>query len=219
MIAELADVHRAVDAERQEAAASLTRLQEKLTVVEARLIEAHDDRDAAIGRAEAAMVAQSEAEERSRKAVERADAEAARVGLAEDTLEVARRDVARADRQVAELRDQVSELGAKLATMTVRYEAAVRDAEREKAHGDQRVADLRARHEEEHVRMREVLAEMRSELNAAREEARVQCSRADRAGARFDNATVATEARSQSQPGRGRRRNEATASGTETTRH
>lgn len=202
VIRELAEAHAAFDAERQEAAASLTRLQEKLTVLEARLIDARGDRDAAIGRAEAAMVAQSEAEEGSRNALERADAEASRVRLAEDTLEVARRDLARADREVAEFRDQVSDLGAKLATMTVRYEAAVRDAEREKAHGDQRVADLRARHEEEHVRLREVLAEMRSELNAAREEARVQRSRADRAEARLDNATVTAEAGSQSQPGR-----------------
>lgn len=51
--------------ERQPFAARLADLQEKLTVADARLVEAHGDRDAAIRRAEAAIVAQSEAEKRS----------------------------------------------------------------------------------------------------------------------------------------------------------
>jgi hypothetical protein len=161
VIAELADVRAAVDAERQEFAARLTDHQEKLTVAEARLVEAHGDRDAAVRRVEAVMVAQSEAEERSRNAVERADAESARAQLAEDRAESSRRDLAQADRQAADLRDQVVELRAKLAATTAQRDAAVRDAEREKAYGQQRVDDLRARYEEENRRLREELVETR----------------------------------------------------------
>ena len=51
----MADVHAAVDIERQAFAARLADLQEKLTVADARLVEAHGDRDAAIRRAEAAI--------------------------------------------------------------------------------------------------------------------------------------------------------------------
>jgi colicin import membrane protein len=216
VIAELADVHAAVDVERQKFAARLADLQEKLTVVEARLVEALDDRDTAIRRAEAAITAQSEAEERTRNAVERANAESAPTQLAEDRAESSRRALAQADRQGAELRDQVGELRAKLATMTDQRDAAVHDAEREKAHGDQRVDDLRARHEEVNRRMREELVELRNELTSVREGVRVQRSRAE---SRLGNTTVATKARRrQSYAGRRRRRNEATAAGTEPTR-
>jgi colicin import membrane protein len=218
MIAELADVHAAVDVERQEFAVRLTSVEEKLIVTEARLLEAHGDRDAAIRRAQAALVAQSGAEERSRNAVERADAESARAQRAEDSAESARGDLSQADRQGRELRDQVSELCAKLATMTAQRDAAVHDAEREKDHGDQRVDDLRARHEAENRLLREELAELRLELSTAHEEARVQRSRADRAEARLDNATVASKPRRrQSYAGRGRRRDEATATEADTT--
>jgi len=135
LIAELADVRAAVDTERQELAARLTDLQEKLTFAEARLVEVHGDRDAAVRRAEAAMVAQSEAEQRSRNAVERADAESTRARLAEERAESSRHDLAQADRQAADLRDQVGELRAQLAAITAQRDAAVHEAEREKAHG------------------------------------------------------------------------------------
>jgi colicin import membrane protein len=122
--------------------------------------------------------------------------------------------LAQVDRQVAELHDQVGELRAELASTTARRDAAVHDAEREKAYGDQRVDDLRARHEEENRRLREELAELRRELNAAREEVRVQRTRADRAEARLDNATVAR--RRESYAGRGRRRAGTPVAETET---
>ncbi|UOY03238.1 hypothetical protein [Blastococcus sp. PRF04-17] len=216
--AALADALAAVDTERKQSAAKSADLAEKLTVVEARLVEAHGDRDAAIRRAEAAMVAQSEAEERSRNAVERADAGAARAARAEDAVESVRRGLAQADRQAADLRDEVSDLREKLAAMTAQRDAAVHDAEREKAHGHQRVDDLRTRHEEENLRLREELAELRGELNTVREEARVQRSRADRAEARVDNAVTIKARRPQSHAGRGRRRHESTATGTAETR-
>jgi uncharacterized phage infection (PIP) family protein YhgE len=92
--AELADALAAVDAERRQSAAKSADLAEQLTVVEARLVEAHGDRDAAIRQAEAAMVAQSESEERSRNAVERAGAESARAARAEDAVESVRRSLA-----------------------------------------------------------------------------------------------------------------------------
>ncbi|WP_137161822.1 MULTISPECIES: hypothetical protein [Blastococcus] len=216
--AELADALAAVDTERKQSAAKLIDLAEKLTAVEARLVEAHGDRDAAIRRAEAAMVAQSEAEERSRNAVERADAESARAARAEDAVESVRRGLAQAERRGADLRDEISDLREKLAAMTAQRDAAIHDAEREKTHGHQRVEDLRARHDEENRRLREELAELRGELNTARDEARVQRSRADRAEARLDNAVTTKTRRPQSPAGRARRRGESTATGTGETR-
>ncbi|MBN1092123.1 hypothetical protein JKP75_05820 [Blastococcus sp. TML/M2B] len=213
--AELADALAAMNAERKQSAAKSADSAEKLTAVEARLVESHGDRDAAIRRAEGAMVAQSEAEERSRNAVERADAESARAARAEDAVESVRRGLAQADQQVADLRDEVSDLRGKLAAMSAQRDAAVHDAEREKTHGHQRVNDLRARHEEENRRLREELAGLRGELNTARDEARVQRSRADRAEAHLDNAVTIKARRPQSYAGRGRRRRESTATGTE----
>lgn len=216
--AERADALAAAAAEREQSDAQLIDLAEKLTVVEARLVGAHGDRDAAVRRAEAAMVGQSEAEERSRNAVERADAESARAARAEDEVESVRRGLAQADRQAADLRDEVSDLRGKLAAMTAQRDAAVHDAEREKTHGHQRVDDLRARHEEENRRLREELAGLHGELNTARDEARVQRSRADRAEARLDNAVRIKARRPQSHAGRGRRRGEITATEIEETR-
>lgn len=216
--AELADVLAAVGAERKQFAAKLMDLAEKLTVGEARLVEAHGDRDAAIRRAEAAMVAQSEAEERFRDAVDRADAESARAARAEDAVGSVRLSLVQADRQAADLRDEVSELREKLAVMNAQRDAAMHDAEREKTHGHERVNDLRARHEEENRRLSEEVAELRGELNTARDEARVQRSRADRAEARFDNAVTTKTRRPQAPAGRARRRGEITATGTVETR-
>jgi colicin import membrane protein len=216
--AELADALAAVDAERKQSAARSADVAEKLTVAEARLVEAHRDRDAAIRRAEAAKVAQSEAEERSRNAVDRVDAESARAARAEDAVDSVRRGLAQADQQVAELRNEVSDLRGTLAAITAQRDAAVHDAEREKTHGHERVDDLRARHEEENRRLREELAELRGELNTARDEALVQRSRADRAEARLDNAATTKVRRRQSHAGRARRRGEITATGTEETR-
>lgn len=216
--AELAGALAAVDAERKQSAAKLADLAENLAVVEARLVEAHGDRDAAIRRAEAAIVVKSQAEERSHNAVERADAESARAARAEDAVESVRRGLAQADQQVAELRDEVSDLRGKLAAMTAQRDAAVHDAEREQTHGHQRVDDLRARHEEENRRLREELGELRGELNTVRDEALVQRSRADRAEARLDNAATTKVRRSQLHAGRARRRGEIAATGTEETR-
>ncbi len=66
-----------------------------------------------------------------------------------------------------ELRDQLSDLRAKLATVAAQRDAAVHDAEREEDHGDQRVDDLRARREEENRRLHEELAALRGDLITA----------------------------------------------------
>lgn len=181
MIAELADVRAAVDAERHEAVARLADVAGKLTVAEALLVEAQGNRDSAVARADAAVAARSEAEERFRSAAERADAEAALAARAEGAAESARRDLAQLDRQRAELHDQVGELRGNLAAMTAQRGAAVHDAEREKAHGDQRVADVRASHEEENRRIRDELAELRGARSTTRDDAHKQGSGANRA--------------------------------------
>lgn len=218
VIAELADARTTIEAEREHSSARLIHLAEQLTVTEARLVEAHADRDAATQRAEAALVAQSEAEERSRNAIERIDAESERAARAEEAVESLRRDLVQAERRAAELREEVGDLRGKLATMTAQRDAAVHDAERERVHGQQRVDDLRARHEEEDRRLREEFVELRGELNAAREEASVQRSRADRAEARLDSALVAGEPRRPQPPsGHGRRRGESTSPGADET--
>jgi colicin import membrane protein len=66
------------------------------------------------------------------------------------------------------------------------------------------------------VQLREEFAELRGELSAAREDVGVQRTRVDRAEARLDKGTVVTGVRRrQSYAGRGRRRDAATATGTE----
>ena len=82
-----------------------------------------------------------------------------------------------AERRATDLREEVGDLRGKLATITAQRDAALHDVEREKAHGQQRVDDLRARHEEENRLPREELVELRGELNRARDEASVQRSR------------------------------------------
>ena len=191
---------------------------QRLTVTEARLVEAHDGRDAATQRAEAALVAQSEAEERVRSAVERIEVESKRAARADEAVESLRRDVALAERRAADLHAEVGILRGKLATMTAERDAAVRGAEREKAHGEQRVDDLRAGHEEEHRRLQAEFGGLRGELNAAREEVTVKRNRADRAEARLDSTLVACETRRPPSPaGRGRRRGESTTPGVDGT--
>ncbi|MFQ1003708.1 hypothetical protein [Modestobacter sp. SSW1-42] len=213
-IAELAGAHAAVEGERQKFAAKLADVSQRLTVTEARLVEAHGGRDAATQRAEAALVAQSEAEERFRNAVERIDAESKRAARAEQAVESLRRDLALVERRTMDLHEEVGDLRGKLATMTAQRDAAVRGAEREKAHGEQRVDDLRAGHEKEHRRLQAEFGELRGELNAAREEVAVQRSRADRAEARLDSTPVVRETRRpQSPAGRGRGRGESTTPG------
>ena len=60
--------------------------------------------------------------------------------------------------------------------MTAERDAARADVDRERPHGDQRVGDLRASHEQQ-------VSQLREELTQVREEARDQRSRADRAEA------------------------------------
>jgi len=203
-----------VEAERDRGVDELADVQVKLTAAEARLVEAHVDRDTATSRAEAAAATQSEVEERARNAVERAEAESARAVRAEAAAESMRRDVAHADQFQAELRNQVSDLRGKLATALAERDAAARDADRAKAYGDQRVDELRVRHGEEVHHLRDELAELRGDLNAARTNAAVQRSRADRAEGRLDAAGMASRTRRrQSYAGRGRRRDEDTGRG------
>jgi colicin import membrane protein len=124
-----------------------------------------------------------------------------------------------ADRERRELRGRSASYARSWRRSPPSARPPYREARLEKAHGgDQRVDDLRARHQEENRQLGEELAELRGELTTAHQEARVQRSRADRAEARLDNATVAAKARRrQTYAGRGRRRDEVTATGTETT--
>jgi colicin import membrane protein len=117
-----------------------------------------------------------------------------------------------ADRERRELRGRSASYARSWRRSPPSARPPYREARLEKAHGDQRVDDLRARHEEENRRLGEELVELRGDLITAHEEARLQRSRADRAEARLDNATVATKARRrQTYAGRGRHRDEAIA--------
>lgn len=62
--------------------------------------------------------------------------------------------------------------------MTGQRDAARRDVEREQAHGDQRVADLRATHDQQ-------VSGLRAELEQTRQDVRTERTRADRAEAQL----------------------------------
>jgi septal ring factor EnvC (AmiA/AmiB activator) len=93
--------------------------------------------------------------------------------------------IARAQRD--ELREETSALRSHVATVTVERDAARADAERETAHGNQRVADLRLIQDQQ-------LTQLRVELAEARQDAREQRTRADKAEAQpIELAGVATK--------------------------
>ena len=78
-----------------------------------------------------------------------------------------------------ESRSEGSDLRARLATMSAERDAARRDVDREKAHGEQRVSDLRDRHQQQLRQLRDELAQVRAAAGGPR-------SRAARAQAQSD---------------------------------
>lgn len=119
------------------------------------------------------------------------DAETARALLEEARVEVAaieqaRQEMNRSRDQVLEQLDQATaerdETHEQMTAVVAERDAARRDAEREQAHTEQRLADLRATHTEQ-------LTDLRSELEQSREAAQAERSRADRAEARLDPPT------------------------------
>jgi len=83
------------------------------------------------------------------------------------------------DRARTEREDLLATIGGlrgDVATAAAQRDAARADVEREKDHGDQRVGDQRANHEQQ-------VGQLREELTQVRAEAREQRSRADRAEA------------------------------------
>jgi chromosome segregation ATPase len=174
--AELADTRTAAAARDEQAREELAEVNRDLVATRASRDDAERDRDAAAARADTATAAQVEALERARSAETRAEVETARAQRAEtETAQLREQlEAARADGEA--LREKVGELRGEVATVTAQRDAAKADVAGEKAHGDQRVDDLRATHTEQLVQLRE-------DLTRARDEARDQRSRADRAEA------------------------------------
>ena len=174
---ELAETRRAGEARDREAQAELVTLREQLTGAQARLADTEQARADATARAEAAVMARAEAEERARGAVARADGEADRAKRAEADLVGAREQVDQLRTERETLREEVSSLRGTVSTVSVERDAARADADRERVHGDQRVADLRTSQDQQYEQLRTELAE-------ARQDARDQRTRADTVEAR-----------------------------------
>ncbi|WP_174775496.1 hypothetical protein [Cryobacterium frigoriphilum] len=172
--AELAETRTAGETRDLKAQADLDELREQLTFSQTRLAETEQAREAAVARAEASATARAEADERARGAVDRANTEAERAHRAEANAVGVREELEKARAQRDELREETSALRSHVATVTVERDAARADAERETAHGDQRVADLR-------LAQGQQLTQLRTELAEARQDAREQRTRADRA--------------------------------------
>ena len=172
--AELAETRTVGETRDLKAQADLAELREQLTFSQTRLAETEQAREAAVARAEASATARAEADERARGAVDRANTEAERAHRAEANAVGVREELEKARAQRDELREETSALRSHVATVTVERDAARTDVERETAHGDQRVADLRLAQDQQ-------LTQLRTELAEARQDAREQRTRADRA--------------------------------------
>ena len=174
---ELAETRTAGETRDRQAQAELVELREQLAATQARLAETEQARADATVRAETAVAGRAEAEERARGAVARADEEADRAKRAEADLVLVREQLDQLRTEREGLREEISALRGTVATVTVERDASRADAERERAHGDQRVADLRTSQDQQ-------LEQIRIELTEARQDAREQRSRADTAEAR-----------------------------------
>ena len=170
---ELAQAQAWAETQRQQAEDDLAQLRREVAATRERLDAAEQDRDAAAGRAEFASSARAEAEERARGAVAAAQAANERAEI-ETTTVREQLDLARSASAV--LQETIGAARGELATAVAERDGARAEADLERAHGDQRVGDLRASHEQQ-------LSGLRQELAQVRAEAGEQRSRADRAEA------------------------------------
>lgn len=186
---------RRAEAEREEADAAAgeatletTRLGEELDSLRTAHVELEEARTALVAEMEelreeqqrtADALAQAGAElEEARAAVERAlterDELRAQLEAAESARSEAESQAGAAMAEADRLRSTVAELTSQVSVLTVEVESARSEVERERTHGDQRVADLRTTYDHQ-------LAQRLEELTQAREDAQAQRSRADRA--------------------------------------
>ncbi|MGM0386657.1 MAG: hypothetical protein ACQERF_11860 [Actinomycetota bacterium] len=146
--------------------------------------------------AEALAQAGAELEE-ARAAVERALAERdeLRVQLeaAESAQAEAESQVREAEAEADRLRSTVNDLNGQVSVLTVEVESARSEVERERAHSDQRVADIRTTYDHQ-------LDQRLEELTRAREDAQAQRSRADRAEAQLASQTAPSRRRTSTPP-------------------
>ena len=182
---ELAQAQAWAEAQRLQAEDDLAQLRREVAATRERLEAAEQDPDAAAGRAEFASSARAEAEERARGAVAAATTADERAQRAEIETATVREQLDLARSAAAVLQDAIGVARGELATAVAERDGARAEAERERAHGDQRVADLGASHEQQ-------LGGLRQELTQVRGEASEQRSRADRAEARQSTPPVAT---------------------------
>ena len=115
----------------------LAQLRDELVAMTARAETAERERDQAGAAAASSAAARAVAEERAADAVARAAAETGRAKRAETETAAVREQLEQARSEAGTLRGQ-------LAARTAERDAARRDTDREKAHGEQRVTDLRA---------------------------------------------------------------------------
>lgn len=195
------------DAAAAEATAETTRLGEELESLRTAHVELEDARSALVAELEelrgeqqrtADALAQTGAElEEARAAVERVLAERDEVRVQLEAAEAARSEAeSRAGAAGAEadrLRSTVADLTGQVSVLTVEVESARSEVERERAHGDQRVADLRTTYDQQ-------LAQRLEELAQAREDAQAQRSRADRAEGQLTNQAAPSRRRAATPP-------------------
>ena len=163
VVNELAETVAAAEAERQQTQLTIVQLRDEAIATQALLKDAEQERDDVSARLEVAIASRAEAEERARTAGERTTAEAARAVRAETETVAVREQVEAARGQIDQIRDQVADLRGSLAGMTAERDAARADIERERVHGDQRVADLRTTYERQQSQLQDQLAQAREE--------------------------------------------------------
>lgn len=191
------------DAAAAEATVETARLADELESLRAVHTELEETRGALVRDLEAARaeqqrtadaLVQAGAElEETRAAVERTLAERDELRAQLEAAESARIDAESQSQAAAEeaerLRSTVTDLNSQVSVLTVEVEAARSEVERERAHSDQRVADLRTTYDHQ-------LDQRLEELTQAREDAQAQRSRADRAEAQLARPAAPSRRRS-----------------------
>lgn len=158
---ELAQARAAAEQDRAQAEAAANGLRAELEVARAQLVRTEQERDTAADRAEASGREKADAENRAATEAERAQRAEAAASDARAQLDAVRADLDRVRETAADLRGSV-------ATLTAERDAARADTARERAHGDQRVEDLRTTYERQTDQLHAEAAQARAAATATR---------------------------------------------------
>lgn len=150
----------------QEASEQLEQLRDTVRTVQDRATTAEQQRDAATSKAQSADRAQAAAEQRATDAETRTATEEDRRTQAETLAGTLREQLDTTREQLQAAREATGEARSALAVATAERDAARQDVQREQAHAEQRVVDLRGAYDAQLAQLRDELSQVRTETSA-----------------------------------------------------